>query len=98
MHADSPEEQETQVPFLALLNEEQLAGLIAKQPPTDEASLLQWTRAVGVVPSLPQDNVTEALEGGLRNEMRCLFRRFSEGAEGASYVLSRNSMILIVIG
>lgn len=85
MHCDSPEEQETQVPFLALLNEEQLAGLLAKQPPTDEASLLQWTRAVGVVPSLPQDNVTEALEGALRNERKaCLLRCLSEGATGAS--------------
>ena len=65
MHCDSPEEQEAQMPVLALLTEEQFAAVLAKQLPTEEPSLLQWTRSVGVEPSLPPDNITEALGGAL---------------------------------
>ena len=63
MHRDSPEEQEAQLPVLAFLTPEQLLALIGKQLPTEEPSLLQWTRSLGVEPPLPPDNVTEALEG-----------------------------------
>lgn len=55
------------MPVLALLTEEQFAAVLAKQLPTEEPSLLQWTRSVGVEPSLPPDNITEALEGVLRH-------------------------------
>ena len=63
LHKDSPEDQEAQLPVLALLSEEQLGQLISRLPPTDELSLLQWARSVGVEPPAPPDNVTAALEG-----------------------------------
>lgn len=72
MRRDSPEEQEAQMPLLALLTEEQRGALAAKQSPTEEPSLLQWTRSVGVEPPPPPDNVTEALEGRPRPPARCL--------------------------
>lgn len=67
-HRDSTEEQEAQVPVLGVLTEEQLAAMLSRQLPTEEASLLQWCRSVGVEPPPPPDNVTDALEG--TNEMR----------------------------
>jgi len=62
-HHDSLEEQEAQVPLLGALTEEQLAAMLAAQPQTEEASLLQWARSQGVEPPPPPDNVTEALAG-----------------------------------
>ena len=54
------------MPVLAFLTPEQLLALIGKQLPTEEHSLLQWTRSLGVEPPLPPDNVTEALEGAMQ--------------------------------
>ena len=62
-HRDSTEEQEAQVPVLGVLTEEQLAAMLSRQLPTEETSLLQWCRSVGVEPPPPPDNVTDALEG-----------------------------------
>ena len=52
-----------QVPLLGALTEEQLAAMLAAQPQTEEASLLQWARSQGVEPPPPPNNVTEALAG-----------------------------------
>lgn len=62
-HRDGTEEQEAQVPVLGALTEEQLAAMLSRQLPTEEASLLQWCRLVGVEPPPPPDNITDALEG-----------------------------------
>ena len=62
-HCDSTEEQEAQVPVLGALTEEQLAAMLSRQLLTEEASLLQWCRSVGVEPPPPPDNITDALEG-----------------------------------
>lgn len=70
LRRDTPEEQEAQLAVLAFLTEEQLAGLLTRQPPTQELSLLQWTRAAGVEPPPPPDNVTEALEGAPIPDLR----------------------------
>lgn len=71
-HRDSLEEQEAQVPVLGMLTEEQLAAMLRSQLPTEEASLLQWCRSVGVEPPPPPDNVTDALEGSLRVDYKSL--------------------------
>lgn len=71
-HRDSTEEQEAQVPVLGMLTEEQLANMLSRQLPTEEASLLQWCRSVGVEPPPPPDNVTDALEGNFSSLLQSL--------------------------
>ena len=60
---DSLEEQEEQLPALAFLTQEQLSATLARQESTEELSLMQWTRSVGVQPPPPPDNFTEILQG-----------------------------------
>jgi hypothetical protein len=80
-HRDTLEEQEAQVPLLGALTEEQLAAMLARQLPTEEASLLQWCRSVGVEPPPPPDNVTEALEGQSESCCRLLPKTSNSAGE-----------------
>ena len=60
---DTLTEQEEQLPVIAFLTEEQLGATLARQEPTEELSLMQWTRSVGVQPPPPPDNLAEILQG-----------------------------------
>lgn len=60
---DTLEEQQEQLPVLAFLTEDQLNSTLARQEHTEELSLVQWTRSVGVQPPPPPDNHAEIVQG-----------------------------------
>lgn len=63
MHKDTLEEQNAQLPTLSKLPPAERAVAAAKQPLTDEQSLLQWCRAHAVIIPAALNSLTALLAG-----------------------------------
>ena len=61
VHRDTAAEQAAALPALAAFPAASRAAAAARLAPTDEPSLLEWCRSLGVEPPLAPDNVAAAM-------------------------------------